>query len=639
MQVWINIHGILLYQLACRLIIPLALDSLNLGKEFSEEMTELPVIIHLHIGAGGYDISLSILQGILGRSIAYFFRNQFHGSLGMLQGPPGNEGTVSHVRLLNLIPLLDSDGLGEQTVHQITVILRLESFIIRSQSQLNQLMISHIVQAEEIGPRLLYRIAIRLQGIRISARKKLTATMSQTLVKVGMQVIGDISILVHQRHSLLIDDKLISESVALSRLVVGICQVADGNALRTVLLADPVGIRQIDADSRSRIFLSAEHRRTDHVGSNAFDLRFSETGIHRRMILKPLCILTDGLGALGSLQVLIFHDSLPGSFQTEWVAIYLDESVDEIHHTFVLLYPGDTVSVEILEITGAIELHEQVDDMLLSLILSEFLRLEQPGNDFLDRLAIESILLPHQLNHLVVALGELGVESVRWRCRVRRILQSGIESLHFRLGHILIEIAGRGLYQVFAIGLVHSLRHHLRVEDDRHKLSEEIFLALSSLEGQLILRDFLHQLIEEFLRESRLEFLAAIMMMDAAGKPYALQIYFESLEFFGIAYRRSFDLSSRIACCLCVFDSLSADSLVMAIDCLQGFANAQVVLSLLVERDVTSHQGSLCQAVNIQFLIERQCIESLQLVTQHLDVGKALVGVYITICHVLNLYF
>ena len=77
----------------------------------------------------------------------------------------------------------------------------------------------------------------------------------------------------------------------------------------------------------------------------------------------------------------------------------------------------------------------------------------------------------------------------------------------------------------------------------------------------------------------------------------------------------------------------------MAIDCLQGFANAQVVLSLLVERDVTSHQGSLCQAVNIQFLIERQCIESLQLITQHLDVGKALVGVYITICHVLNLYF
>ena len=278
MQVWIDIHGILLYQLACCLEITLALDSLNLCKEFSEKMTELPVIIHLHIGAGGYDISLSILQGILGRSIAYFFRNQFHGSLGMLQRPPGNEGTVSHVRLLYLVTLLDSDSLGEQTVHQITVILRLVSFIIRSQPQLNQLMVSHIVQTEEIGSRLLYRVAIRLQGIRIGARKKLTAAVSQTLVKVGMQVVGNISILVHQRHSLLIDDKLISESVALSRLVVGISQVADGNALRTVLLTDPVGIRQIDADSRSRIFLSAKHRRTDYIGGNTLHLRFAETG-------------------------------------------------------------------------------------------------------------------------------------------------------------------------------------------------------------------------------------------------------------------------------------------------------------------------------------------------------------------------
>ena len=259
----------------------------------------------------------------------------------------------------------------------------------------------------------------------------------------------------------------------------------------------------------------------------------------------------------------------------------------------MLLHPGDAISVEIHEITRAIELHEQVDNVLLSLVLGIFLCLEQPGYDFPDGLTIKTIFLPNQFHHLSIALGELGIESVRRRGGIVGILHLGIESLHFLLGHILIEVAGRSLYQVFAIGLVHSLRHHLRIEDDRYELSQEIFLALSSLEGQLILRDFLHQLIEEFLRESRLEFLAAIMMMDAAGKPYALQIYFESLEFFGIAYRRSFDFSSRIACYLCVFDSLSDYTLVMAIDCLQGFANAQVVLSLLVERDVTSHQGSL----------------------------------------------
>ncbi len=54
----------------------------------------------------------------------------------------------------HLVTLLDADGLGEQTVHQITVILRLVSFIIRRQPQLNQLMVSHIVQTEEVGSRL-----------------------------------------------------------------------------------------------------------------------------------------------------------------------------------------------------------------------------------------------------------------------------------------------------------------------------------------------------------------------------------------------------------------------------------------------------------------------------------------------------
>jgi hypothetical protein len=34
------------------------------------------------------------------------------------------------------------------------------------------------------------------------------------------------------------------------------------------------------------------------------------------------------------------------------------------------------------------------------------------------------------------------------------------------------------------------------------------------------------------------------------------------------------------------------------------------------------------------FLIERQFVKTLQLVTKHLDVSEALLGVYITICHV-----
>ena len=273
-------------------------------------------------------------------------------------------------------------------------------------------MIGYKIESEEVGTGFFYGVAVSLQSIRISGRKQLSATMSQAFVQVGMQVIGDVGILVHQRHGLLIDDEFISESVALCSLVVGISQVADGNALGAMFLTDPVGVRQVDADGRSRIFLSAQHGSTDDVGCNSLHFRLAEAGIYRRMVLKPLCVLADGLGALGSLQVLIFHNTFPCTFHTERVTVYFDESIEEIHQTFMLFYPCDAVSVEILKITGTVELHEQVDDMLLPFVLGILLRLEQPGHDFADGLSIESIFLPCQFHYFIVALGQFGVESV-----------------------------------------------------------------------------------------------------------------------------------------------------------------------------------------------------------------------------------
>ena len=70
------------------------------------------------------------------------------------------------------------------------------------------------------------------------------------------------------------------------------------------------------------------------------------------------------------------------------------------------------------------------------------------------------------------------------------------------------------------------------------------------------------------------------MVMDAAGEPYSLQINLESLEILAFA-----DIRCQRLCFL-------SCSLIVAIDCLQGPADAQVVLSLLIERDVTSHQCS-----------------------------------------------
>jgi hypothetical protein len=61
--------------------------------------------------------------------------------------------------------------------------------------------------------------------------------------------------------------------------------------------------------------------------------------------------------------------------------------------------------------------------------------------------------------------------------------------------------------------------------------------------------------------------------------------------------------------------------------------DAQVVFALLVEGDISSQEGCLRQAININFLCERQVFETLQLITEHLDIGKSLLSVYITFCH------
>ena len=56
-----------------------------------------------------------------------------------MKSPPGDECTVAHVSLLYLVAFLDADGLSEQTVHQICIILCLVGFCVGKESQFLQL--------------------------------------------------------------------------------------------------------------------------------------------------------------------------------------------------------------------------------------------------------------------------------------------------------------------------------------------------------------------------------------------------------------------------------------------------------------------------------------------------------------------
>ena len=184
------------------------------------------------------------------------------------------------------------------------------------------------------------------------------------------------------------------------------------------------------------------------------------------MVLKPLCVLADGLCASGGLQVLVFHDALPRTFQSEWVAIYLDETIDKIDQSLMLFHPGDAVSVKVDEVACVVILHQEVDDVTLLFVLGKLLRPSQPRHNLLDGSAIHTILMPSKFHHLAIALEEFRVQAIRRWSQVIGILHLAIESLHLFLGDALIEVASRSLHEVLAIRLVDTLWQDVLIEDD-----------------------------------------------------------------------------------------------------------------------------------------------------------------------------
>ena len=147
MEVGIHLHGILLNQLAGSLEVPFTLDTLYLCQQTGKELAQLLIVGNLHI-------SLSV---------------PFHqlDDITLLVTPMGYERPVPHVGLFYLMTRLYADELCHQSIHDIGIILRLIGILVRDKSQFDQFLISDIVQSEQVGTSLFYRVAIGFQGIRV----------------------------------------------------------------------------------------------------------------------------------------------------------------------------------------------------------------------------------------------------------------------------------------------------------------------------------------------------------------------------------------------------------------------------------------------------------------------------------------
>ena len=161
-----------------------------------------------------------------------------------------------------------------------------------------------------------------------------------------VQIIRQVGIFVYHLQFLWTDDKFLVESVAMRSLGIGIGDVADGDGLRAITAAYPVGIGQVDANGRGRIEVAGQDSGGDDLGRNALHLLLLELFVHRRMVFKPLGIAADQLRAVRSLQILKVDQGFPTGLQAQGVAIGLSKTVDKIHAGVEVLHPQDGVIIK-----------------------------------------------------------------------------------------------------------------------------------------------------------------------------------------------------------------------------------------------------------------------------------------------------
>ena len=191
--------------------------------------------------------------------------------------------------------------LGQQAIHHVGIVLCLIGIRTVEQAELQEFAVRNVIQSEEVGTRLFDGISVILQRITIGSRKQPPASMTQAFMEICVQIVCLVGKLIHPLKCFRIDDKLLTEAVSPRRHIVSVCKIRDGNAFRTMLRPDPVGIREVDSDGRRGVFVSTQHRSAYHIRRNASHGLLLKASIYRRMVFEPLSIRADNLRALGCL--------------------------------------------------------------------------------------------------------------------------------------------------------------------------------------------------------------------------------------------------------------------------------------------------------------------------------------------------
>ena len=581
MQLGIDHDGVLLDQLAAGLVITLGFDALHLAEHLAEELAQFLEIVDHGIG-------LAVLADHFNHVV----------SLAAFVAPLGDQFAVAHVRLLDVLAQLDARQLGHHAVQDVFRIAGLGHVERRHQSQLDQLGVAQVVEAEEVGAGLFERRAVTLQLTAFHTRRQLARAVAQTFVEVGVEIVGQLAVFVHPLAVLGAEHELLVETVAVGGHIIGIGDVVDGDRLRTVLLANPVGIGKVDADGRRGITVAAQHRHGDDLGRNALHDRLAVGFVHGRMVLEPLGVVGNDLRAVAGLLVHEVDVAFPRRLAPQRIAVILDEAVDEVDVRHGVLHPADVVTVELFQIARLIIADERRDVALLRL-LGHGLRLLEPIDDLLDGRRIHAAHLPDPLVDAVrlLLLHQLRIESVGDRLGIARIGigHVGVELLGLGLAHVAVIVARRGPQQVVAGLLVQPRLVHFGIEDRDAYRPDHVVQLTETLHGnrlanveEILLGEFGHELV------------VRIVVVDAVGEPHLFQVLLQRLPF-----------------------GRRAVAGIILIDCFQRAAHGKVDGAVLVEEDVAAALGGLGQVIDELLLLKRQLVEAGDFVTDDLDVVEA----------------
>ena len=514
----------------------------------------------------------------------------------MLVAPVGDELAVLHVGLGIGLAQLDTAELRHDAVADVAHIGCLVGVGAVEQAEFHQFRIGHVVEAEEVGAGFFQCGCEFLERVGRRSGQQLAGAVAEAFVQIGVQVVGDVAVLLAEVDLVLVPGEFREDALRalLRRKCVGVGDVGDGHRLGTMLLANPVGVGQVDADGRGGIVVTGDDGHVDDLGRDALDFFLLEAGIDRRVVLEPLSIAADGLGTLRSFAVAVVHDALPGSLAAEGIVIVLDEAVDEVHVAVRVGHPADVVLVPHAQVARLVVFDELVDVFLLQVVLSVDAGCFQMTDDHLEGRAVDTAHLPGLLHDLAVFLHDLAVEAIADGVRVGRVFHLRIEVVDFFGVNVIIKVHGRSLYEVFLRALILQRGVQVRIED--HILEEDYALGLRT--------HGLHQALQIGFGAAGDDLVVGIVVMDAVAEKHAFGVDQEVLPLLALAF-----------------------AFVVLEDVLEDMADFQIVFEILVPGNVAARLGSFRKVIDVGFLLEAQFVPARHLVAQYLDVSKFVDGI------------